>query len=149
MALCRWEGKIRPFYSETYTFIATTDDGARLWVDGVPLIDRWDSFCNETAATIALRTNIYADIKMEYKEVVGSALARLFWQSQSLPKELLPSSQLYYETHTQKSPFGLIVSPNVANGSRSVATGAGLSVATAGVAASVTIQVQTPSGRCM
>eukprot|EP00961_Rhodomonas_salina_P119219 1604441-Rhodomonas_salina.3 len=104
---------------------------------------------------------------MEYKELVGSALARstplcisvilctsssadldlrfaairLFWQSPSLPKELIPSSQLFYETHTQKSPFGLIVTPNVANGSQSVAFGSGLSVATAGVAASVTIQV--------
>ena len=44
-------GKVKTQYAETYTFYATTDDGARLWVDNVPLIDRWDSYCNETSAT--------------------------------------------------------------------------------------------------
>jgi len=36
----RWEGKVKPYFTETYTFIATSDDGSKLWVDGVPLIDR-------------------------------------------------------------------------------------------------------------
>lgn len=65
----RWVGKVKTQYAETYTFYATTDDGARLWVDNVPLIDRWDSFCNETSATISLNANVFYNFKMEYKQV--------------------------------------------------------------------------------
>eukprot|EP00961_Rhodomonas_salina_P166353 2241679-Rhodomonas_salina.3 len=136
----RWVGKVKTQYAETYTFYATTDDGARLWVDNVPLIDRWDSFCNETSATIALRANIFYNIKMEYKQITGSAFAKLSWASQSTPKEIVPSSQLYYETQAKKSPFSFIVMPNVADGTRSTAAGTGLEVATAGTAAQFTIQ---------
>jgi len=136
----RWVGKVKTQYAETYTFYATTDDGARLWVDSVPLIDRWDSYCNETSATIALKANVFYDIKMEYKQVTGSAFAKLSWASQSTPKEIVPSSQLYYETQAKKSPFSFIVMPNVANGTRSTAAGTGLAVATAGTGAQFTIQ---------
>jgi hypothetical protein len=58
----RWQGKIKPQFAETYTFYATTDDGAKLWVDNVPLVDRWDSFCNETSATISLHANVFYNI---------------------------------------------------------------------------------------
>ena len=122
----RWAGKVKPYFTETYTFIATSDDGSKLWVDGVPLIDRWDSYCNDTAATIALRSNVFVDIKMEYKEVVGTALVRLFWESPSSPRQLVPSSSFYFETHTAKSPFGLVVSPSFASGPHSYATGDGV-----------------------
>src|SRR6478609_6498572 len=30
----RWTGKIKPAFSETYTFTTTADDGVRLWVNG-------------------------------------------------------------------------------------------------------------------
>ena len=37
----RWTGKLRPAFTETYTFHVTADDGVRLWVGGELLIDRW------------------------------------------------------------------------------------------------------------
>ncbi len=37
----RWEGELEAVYSQTYTFKTVTDDGVRLWVDGVLLIDDW------------------------------------------------------------------------------------------------------------
>jgi YD repeat-containing protein len=37
----RWRGEVRAQYSEAYTFCTLTDDGARLWVNGQLLIDRW------------------------------------------------------------------------------------------------------------
>jgi hypothetical protein len=38
----RWTGQFEPQYSETYTFYAVNDDGARLWVNGQLLIDDWN-----------------------------------------------------------------------------------------------------------
>ncbi len=31
----RWKGRLKPQYSETFTFYVTSDDGAKLWVDNV------------------------------------------------------------------------------------------------------------------
>ena len=93
----------------------------------VPLIDRWDTYCNDTMSTLALKANVFYDIKMEYKQIIGNSFARLFWASASVTKELIPSSLFYYETQTQKSPFGLIISPNAASGVESIASGKGMS----------------------
>ena len=30
----RWTGRVKPRFSQTYTFHATTDDGVRLWING-------------------------------------------------------------------------------------------------------------------
>lgn len=88
----RWTGKIKTQFAEVYTFFATTDDGARLWVDNSPLLDRWDSFTNDTSATISLKANVFYNIKMEFKEVVGTAYCMLSWASASTPKEIIPTS---------------------------------------------------------
>ena len=91
----------------------------------VPLIDRWDTYCNDTSSTLALMANVFYEIKMEFKQVIGSAFVRLSWASASVTKELIPSSQFYYETQTQKSPFGIIISPNAASGDQCIASGGG------------------------
>ena len=47
----RWIGAIEPRFSETYTFITTSDDGVRLWVNNQLIIDQW----NDHTATAAHR----------------------------------------------------------------------------------------------
>ena len=37
----RWSGEVQPLYSQEYTFYTVSDDGVRLWVNGVKLIDNW------------------------------------------------------------------------------------------------------------
>ena len=37
----RWSGQVEPRFTETYTFYTQTDDGARLWVNGVQLVNDW------------------------------------------------------------------------------------------------------------
>ena len=136
----RWQGKVKPLFAETHTFSLNSDDGAKLWVDNVVLIDRWDSTCNETSGTIVLKPHVFYNIKLEYKEVTGTAFVELSWASQSTPKEIIPASQLYYETHVKQSPFSFLVSPNIAVGAHSWATGEGLALATAGTSAQLTLQ---------
>ena len=51
----RWTGQVEPLYSQTYTFYTATDDGVRLWVNGVLLIDKWvDQGGTEWSGSIAL-----------------------------------------------------------------------------------------------
>lgn len=92
----RWTGQVQAMYSETYSFYTTTDDGVRLWVDGKQIIN---SFVNQSAkeisGTIALVAGQKYDIRLEYFENTGKAVAQLAWSSASQTKEIIPQSQLY------------------------------------------------------
>jgi hypothetical protein len=101
----RWTGQVQPQFSETYTFYVSTDDGVRLWVDNQLLVDNWvDQGTTERAGSIALTAYQRYNIKMEYYENAGSAVARLLWGSPSMPKSVIPQSQLYSGTN-QPLPF--------------------------------------------
>src|SRR6185436_20143834 len=85
----RWTGQVQPFYSENYTFITTTDDGARLWVDGQLVISDWiDHGPIDTAGTpIALVGGQKYGIVMEFYENAVGATAKLSWSTPGRSKE--------------------------------------------------------------
>ncbi|TMV50648.1 hypothetical protein FE783_08105 [Paenibacillus mesophilus] len=91
----RWNGKLTPRYTETYTLHTESHGGVRLWVDGQLLIDRWTAHNNITEdATVSLTAGQAHTIRMEYVEDNGAARARLLWSSASQAKEVIPKSQL-------------------------------------------------------
>ena len=90
----RWTGKVVPAYSETYTFKTTTDDGVRLWVNGQQLINKWTIQNGTWSGSIALQAGQQYDIKMEYYENAGGALAKLEWQSPSRSLQVIPQASL-------------------------------------------------------
>jgi hypothetical protein len=74
----RWTGRAT-FAADTYRFFTLTDDGVRLWVDGLLLMDDWhDHPATHRSADITLSAGQH-DIKMEYYEKTGLALAKLWW----------------------------------------------------------------------
>lgn len=92
----RWSGQVQPRYSETYAFVATTDDGVRLWVNGRLIIDEWrDKTASPWSGSINLIAEKRYDIRMEYYENGGSASAKLSWRSDSQPTEIIPTKRLY------------------------------------------------------
>jgi hypothetical protein len=91
----RWTGQVLPQYGETYTFFTASDDGVRLWVDGQLVIDHWDDHGPaEDSGSIALIAGQAVDLRMEYYENGGGALAKLLWSSSSQAKGPIPSSQM-------------------------------------------------------
>jgi PA14 domain len=87
----RWTGRVRPQFNETYRFYTNSDDGVRLWVNNVQLINNWtDHGPTENSGTIALRAGRQYDLRMEYYERGGGALVQLFWSSPSVPKQIIP-----------------------------------------------------------
>ena len=92
----RWLGFVEPLFTETYTFTTTSDDGVRLWVDNLPLIDQWS---DHTAAAHAATTSLVAGarhaIRLEYYQNTGAGAIELAWQSASQPPETVPQSRLY------------------------------------------------------
>jgi hypothetical protein len=92
----RWTGQVLPLYSETYTFIFTADDGVRVWVNGQALIDAWfDQPATAWSGSIDLIAGQAADIRVEYYQNQGDAVARLEWQSASQSRQVVPQSQLF------------------------------------------------------
>jgi len=103
----RWTGRIEARYTQTYTFYTLTDDGVRLWVDGQPIIDNWtDHGRTEDQGTVALTAGRKVQIRMEFYESTGNALASLAWSSTSQAKEIVPQRQLYPSPTTGGVPSG-------------------------------------------
>lgn len=91
----RWTGTLTPRFSETYRLYTVSDDGVRLWINGVPVINNWtDHAATEDSGTIALQAGQAYDIRMEFFENGGQAVARLLWSSTSEAKQVIPVSQL-------------------------------------------------------
>jgi hypothetical protein len=92
----RWTGQIEAPYSDTYRFYTVSDDGVRLWVNGVQLVNHWDNHSAfEDSGAIALTAGQRYSIRMEYYENTGGATARLLWSHTSIPKAIVPSTRLY------------------------------------------------------
>jgi hypothetical protein len=92
----RWTGQVKPAYSETYTFYTTSDDGVRLWVDGRLIVDNWtDHAPTQNQGTITLSAGQLYDVRMEYYERGGGAVAKLWWSSARQAKQIVPQSRLY------------------------------------------------------
>ena len=68
----RWQGKVRPDYTEPFVFYINADDGARLWIDKVLVADSWAQCCNESWGPANLTKNFYHDIILEYKQLRGT-----------------------------------------------------------------------------
>ena len=95
----RWRGQVQPKYnqSETYTFYTRTDDGVRLWVNGMQLVNRWqDQSATERSGAITIGAGCpMLNIVIEYYEHHNGAASQLRWESPSIAKEIIPQPNLY------------------------------------------------------
>jgi hypothetical protein len=94
----RWSGRAFVGASGNYTFQTTSDDGVRLWVDGILVIDNWTTHAPTTnaSAPIALKAGFYYDIKLEYFEGQAGAVAKLAWTTPGATAAVgIPQAQLY------------------------------------------------------
>ena len=94
-----WRGYVQATATDTYTFWTESDDGVRLWVNGVLVVDSWvDQGPTWHSGTIALTAGNYYTVRMEMYENGGGAVARLYWERTGAPGSVvIPSSQLYPE----------------------------------------------------
>jgi hypothetical protein len=92
----RWTGQFIPAFSETYTFTATTATGARLFVKPASaaawttVIDAWAPHAaRDDAGQMALAAGTTYDVRLEYYDQSGPAVARLKWSGPSTPPEVI------------------------------------------------------------
>jgi hypothetical protein len=143
----QWTGFTAPQFSEQYTFwtkVAEPDERVKLWVDTEWIVDQWSSLSStQPTGTTWLVGNVLYDVKVQYKEMLGNAQISLLWESTSRTLEVIPSYRLFSSSnHVAGSPFQTTVFPALTSGAVSIATGQGLSLATAGIPAGFTIQAK-------
>jgi mannan endo-1,4-beta-mannosidase len=93
----RWVGKIRPRFSENYTFSVEANDNVRLWIAGRQLLNVFEnSGLRTTDATIDLRADQAEDIVIEYRERTGDAQITMSWRSSSQNREVVPANALFW-----------------------------------------------------
>ena len=79
----RWSGMVKAPSSGKYRFRTVANDGVRLWVNGVRVVNNWanrTSTATNTTQDIALSGGKSYAIVMEYYDNTGAAVARLKWR---------------------------------------------------------------------
>lgn len=90
----RWSGKVIAPTAGRYTFYTTTDDGVRLSVDNVFLVDKMvPQAATEWSGSINLTEGEHY-LVMEYFERAGGASAKLQWSGPGISKQVIPESNL-------------------------------------------------------
>ncbi len=98
----RWTGQVEAPVSGNYTFSTISDDGVRLWVNNTLIINNWTSHAavTDNSPVVVLTAGQKYDIKMEYFENGGGAVARLLWTYPGQSQQAVPKSRLYPATGT-------------------------------------------------
>jgi RHS repeat-associated protein len=73
----RWEGYFVAPETGSYQFGSDSDDGCKIWINSQLILDGWSGCSNQYGTSVSLTAGQVAPIKMEYKEVSGTAYARL------------------------------------------------------------------------
>jgi hypothetical protein len=82
----RWNG-IFDFTAESYTFAVTADDGFRLYIDGVKVMDRWVDQEPAVYTWTQFMTGGAHNLAFEYFENTGNAVASLHWRQGASPTD--------------------------------------------------------------
>lgn len=149
-----FQGLVKPDVADTYTFSAeveNADDRVRLWVANSLVIDNWSSLSSLTpSATFAFQSDsVLEDIRIEYKTTESCVYPylcydlKLRWQSSATSGSRIeiPSGNLFQRINFSSVPVSLFIAPSTSAVQMCEATGASLSLVTAGIAAQFTVLV--------
>jgi YVTN family beta-propeller protein len=94
----RWTGTVAAATTGAYRFRTVSDEGVRLWVNGVQVINNWvaHTSATNTSAVINVVAGQRYTITLEYFDVTGTATMRLRWQRPGTTTYVaIPAASLY------------------------------------------------------
>ena len=103
----RWTGQLLAPETGVYTLDVTTDDGMRIWLGGVMVLDSWKNQpATEYTADVELNAGNYYPIKVEYYQVQFDARATVAWRLPSQPYNApaQPISSTYFTPAVPQKP---------------------------------------------
>jgi hypothetical protein len=110
----RWTAVLEAPLTETFTFITTSDDGVRLFLDDRRIINNWtDHGTTDNRARVNLVAGQTYRIVMEWYENGGGAVAQLSWESPTIARQIIPAGplQLPYRVATPYPGNGAVDVP--------------------------------------
>jgi outer membrane protein OmpA-like peptidoglycan-associated protein len=122
----RWTGRLTAPETGTYTFSARVDDGIRVWVGGVLVIDNWQlNDDGQFTGQVKMREGTAYDLKVEYFNALIEGEVTLIWKLptannptvvapehfQEKPKSTAPPATSTQVPVTQNKPTGQSPSP--------------------------------------
>jgi hypothetical protein len=91
----RWSGWLTAPQTGAFTIVTETDDGVRVWIDDVLVIDDWiPHFVTRNEAIVQLEANTPVALRVDYFEIDLDASASLRWSAEGLPEAPIPESAL-------------------------------------------------------
>lgn len=99
----RWTGEVLSTTAGVYNFECASDDGSRLWVNGVLLVNtNWrDQGETGVGGNITLAANTRYSIRMEGYQGNGGVSFRLRWTPPAGTKVIIPAANLFPASQTQ------------------------------------------------
>lgn len=93
----RWTGQIEPVNTDDYVFTIPVDDSARLWIDGVLVIDAWNTppRSKHNSPPVRLEAGRRYDIRVDYRDLLHHAEVHLYWSSSTFRETLVPQLVLF------------------------------------------------------
>lgn len=81
----RWDGTLKVATTGSYQFETVSDDGVRLWVNGIQVINNWTDHgaTSNTTSGINLTTGVNYPVRAEYYERGGNSVIQLRWKAPS------------------------------------------------------------------
>ncbi|HOV33890.1 MAG TPA: PA14 domain-containing protein, partial [Candidatus Hydrogenedens sp.] len=87
----KWRGNIYIPTAGNWTFYTYTDDGVRLYIDGVLRINQWGGIGEYSTGPLSLNVGPHS-FEMQYYEGGGGALASLSFEGPGVSKQVIPNS---------------------------------------------------------
>jgi glucose/arabinose dehydrogenase len=105
----RWTGWVLPPTTDLYVFSTDSDDGVRLWVNGIPVINNWTvhPVQRNTGIPIPLLANQKARIQLDFFDNEIDAIIKLYWASRTQPMAIVPTARLFPGCAGTTCPAGL------------------------------------------
>ncbi|HEX6239345.1 MAG TPA: PA14 domain-containing protein, partial [Polyangiales bacterium] len=95
----RWTGHLLAPSSGNYRFQTVSQDGVRVWVNGVRVVNNWTAHSfstTDTSGDVALTAGQRYEVIVEYFERTGSATMRFNWRVPGTSSYVaVPAAQLY------------------------------------------------------
>lgn len=90
----RWTGFVHIPTEGAWTFITTSNDGVRLWIDDQLVINQWSKHVEaEHRKTVKLKPG-WRPIRLEHFQQDLDAVIRLEYSSEQVPRQVIPSHKL-------------------------------------------------------
>ena len=109
----RWIGAILSPETALFTFTVSADDGSRIIINNEVVLDHINSCCDDCTFTYNLVQGNYYNLIIEYVQKQGEARMKLYWESESIPKQIIPEGYLFYYEYLPNSPYSVEITSNL------------------------------------